>query len=70
MACLANASRVKPGTPEASAILPEMSSTISTLESISTAATERSEATAFGTSSTMLTTMVLVVLLPKASVAL
>jgi hypothetical protein len=40
------------------------------LESISTAATERSDATALGTSSTMLTTRVLVVLLPSASVAL
>jgi hypothetical protein len=40
------------------------------IESISTAATERSDATALGTSSTMLTTRVLVVLLPSASVAL
>lgn len=51
-------------------MLPEMSRTISRLESISTAATERSDATALGTSSTMLTTRVLVVLLPSESVAL
>ncbi|MNW08408.1 hypothetical protein D3C71_2051860 [compost metagenome] len=51
-------------------MLPDTSITSSRLESISTAATERSEATALGTSSTMLTTMVLVVVLPSASVAL
>ncbi|MNP73051.1 hypothetical protein D3C76_1697130 [compost metagenome] len=70
IACLASASRESPCTPEGSAILPETSITSSRLVSISTAATERSEATALGTSSTMLTTMVLVVLLPSASVAL
>ncbi|MNX77500.1 hypothetical protein D3C86_1090440 [compost metagenome] len=70
MACLANSSRDRPVTPEASAILPDTSITSSRLVSISTAATERSDATALGTSSTMLTTMVLVVLLPAASVAL
>ncbi|MNF73500.1 hypothetical protein D3C84_555020 [compost metagenome] len=70
IACLASASRDRPGTPDASAMLPDTSITSSRLESISTAATERSEATALGTSSTMLTTMVLVVVLPSASVAL
>ncbi|MNH24319.1 hypothetical protein D3C79_842430 [compost metagenome] len=70
MACLARARRDRPDTPDGSAMLPETSSTISRLESISTAATERSVATALGTSSTMFTTMVLVLLLPSASVAL
>ncbi|MNR63193.1 hypothetical protein D3C85_1854230 [compost metagenome] len=67
---MANASRVRPVTPEASPILPETSSTISRFESISIADTERSDATALGMSSTTLMTMVLVVLLPSASVAL
>ncbi|MNG03072.1 hypothetical protein D3C84_861330 [compost metagenome] len=51
-------------------MLPDTSITSSRLESISTAGTERSAATALGTSSTMFTRMVLVVELPKASVAL
>ncbi|MNG36537.1 hypothetical protein D3C84_1235910 [compost metagenome] len=50
-------------------MLPETSSTISRFESISTAVTERSDATALGTSSTMLTTRLPVVLLPRESVA-
>ncbi|MOA27432.1 hypothetical protein D3C78_1483110 [compost metagenome] len=50
-------------------MLPETSSTISRFVSISTAVTERSDAMAVGTSSTMLTTRLPVVLLPRVSVA-
>ncbi|MNG27971.1 hypothetical protein D3C84_1131590 [compost metagenome] len=69
IACFASSIRESPDTPEASFMLPETSSTISRFVSISTAVTERSDAMAVGTSSTMLTTRLPVVLLPRVSVA-